>query len=336
MKITFFTLTDNLNTASYRIWVHDLNDTLTELGIDSCIVKGKFSEISKDTTVVIFCKSAYAHIDEYISQNPGLNIKIGAINIPSDYYNKHIDFVIVGSPEEYTSMSSYKDVFYYPLIERKFIDTLIKDHTENEKLRLCFHGNYPHLFKFEPFLREAIEEYNKEQRVELVVITGIPSFNWQVGKPKDVTVEVHPYDNRFSEIVKSCDIGLVPNVSDIRLFAKGIQDVTSVDYGLYNTDYFLRFKNKTNSGRAYVFYQHGLPVIHDMSPSNFEFMGKTNNFICAHNKDSWVRELRKLSSYDYRNKVAKQNYDVFRRDFNPRNHALKLIDFIDKEVISGR
>ena len=142
---------------------------------------------------------------------------------------------------------------------------------------------------------------------------------------------MHDYNDDFIRIVQSCDVGIVPNVSDIRLFVKDIEKLTSVDYGLYDSDYFLRMKNKTNAGRAYVFYQLGIPVIHDLSPSSFELMCKTGYNICGHDEKSYFRELKKLSSEELRNKIAIKNKNVFEKYYNPVDHAKKLIENI-KEV----
>ena len=135
----------------------------------------------------------------------------------------------------------------------------------------------------------------------------------------------------FTKTVLDFDIGLVPNVTDIENISKEVCDFTSEDFGLYNTDFNIRFKNKTNAGRAYVFYQHGIPVIHDLSPSSFDFMGRTGMYICGHNTESYLREMIRLTDYSFRNKVAEANRNVFKRDFNPVKHAEKLIEFI-KEV----
>ena len=43
--------------------------------------------------------------------------------------------------------------------------------------------------------------------------------------------------------------------------------------GLYDTDYFFRMKNKSNPGRMFVFIQHGIPVIADLTPSNLHILG---------------------------------------------------------------
>ena len=326
MKISFLTSNPNLNTGSYRIWVHDLSKTLEELGHDSRIHTGEIED--DDPEVIILCKSAYSQVDKIKSKFK--DSKIGAINIPCNYHNPNIDFVIVGSYEEKCSLSFYKSVFVYPLIERKFQNIERKVHKEKDTIRLCFHGHFPHLAKFEPFLRSAIEAVSGSgKNVELVVITGDPNFKWTRGRPRNVKVEMHNYDQEtISDIIKSCDIGVVPNVTDMRFFHEDLHKKTSVEYGLYNTDYFLRLKNKTNAGRAFVFYQHGVPVIHDLSPSSFEFMGKCENKTVAHDASSWFREIINLFDYEARERISRENYEVFKKHYDPHTHAKKLTQSI--------
>jgi hypothetical protein len=324
MKLVFYSSTENINTGSYRIWVNDLNRSMNEIGVDSRIVYYDVKKIDPDADVVIFCKSSYNQVDYFKEINK--NAKIGAINVAKDYYNDNIDFVIAGSPEEYTSLSYYKNVFIYPLIERKFESIERKIHNnDNDILNVCFHGHYPHLFKFQPFLKDALEYFNKEiKKVKLTVITGHPEFDWKVGKP-DIEIKMLNYDENISKYIKECDIGLVPNVSDLRLFVDNLEKLTSVDYGLYDTDYFMRYKNKTNAGRAYVFYQHGIPVIHDLSPSSFELMKITDFNVCAHDKNSWLRELNFLANHVNRENISLAYYNAFKEHYNPRELASKLI-----------
>ena len=293
MNIAFFTRSRNENIGSYRIWINDLSRTLNECGNTSKIYSydQDIGDIKPD--IIILGKSVYSDVKQF--RNRFKDSKIGAINVSCDFYDDNIDFVIVGSPEEMCSLSRYDNVFMYPLIERQFENIKIKNHTNTDNIRICFHGHYPHLSKFEPFLKLALENLSSEISLELVIITGDPSFEWNLGKPDGITVEMYGYDkNTISEIIQSCDIGVVPNVSDIRTYIPAISQITSIDYGLYTTDYFLRFKNKTNGGRAYVFYQHGIPVIHDISPSSFEFMSKTGRYVLAHDNVSWEKQIRKL------------------------------------------
>ena len=136
---------------------------------------------------------------------------------------------------------------------------------------------------------------------------------------------MHGYDSNFSDIMQECDVGVVPNVTDVRLTVPDIEKVTSVDFGLYKTDFFVRFKNKTNAGRAYVFYQHGIPVIHDLSPSSFELMKLTGYNVCAHDNNGWFRELYKLKDASKREEVSKAYHQAFKKHYNPHKHAKHLI-----------
>tara|TARA_R110000851_G_scaffold279231_3_gene432458 strand:- start:1223 stop:2266 length:1044 start_codon:yes stop_codon:yes gene_type:complete len=328
MKIVFYSDTENLNTGSYRIWVHDLNTTLVETGIDSKVVHYNLELIDKDADVVIFCKSAYKRIQEF--KKTSSRTVIGAINVSCDYYDPNIDFVIAGSPEEYASLSRYKNVFIYPLIEKKFENIKRKEHTlDRDVLTIGFHGHYPHLFKFEPFLKNAIEGYDKNiKKVELNIITGNPGFEWKTGRP-DVKINIFNYDENFSKVISSCDVGVVPNVSDIRMSFPKIQEIKSIEFGLYDTDYYLRLKNKTNAGRAYVFYQHGIPVIHDLSPSSFELMKITGYNICAHDSNGWYRELCNLTDYKKREEISKAYYAAFDKYYNLKDCSKKLINSIE-------
>lgn len=331
MKINFVTRNKDDNSGSYRIWVRDLCNTLVENGYDAKISLAN-EDIDKDSDVIILCKSAYNLAPKAKELFPGCIL--GAINIPCNYHDKNIDFVIVGSIEEYTSMSLYENVFIHPLIEKKYENIESFKHKNKDTFNICFHGHYPHLFKFEPFLRESIEYFDKNiKKVKLKIITGDKNFDWKDGRP-NVDIEMFGYDDSFVDIVQSCDIGIVPNVLDLRVLIADLEKTVSSNHGLYDTDYFIRMKNKTNPGRSYVFYQLGLPVIHDLSPSSFELMSKTGYNICAHDTRSYLREMKLLLNEDYRNEVSQKNKKVFEEHYSRKHHADKIIQFI-KRIKNG-
>ena len=337
MKIDFFTHNPDNNSGSYRIWIRDLSRSLNEIGHTSRVLVGDTTIDRVDSDVIILGKSSYLSSSEI--RKLFKDAKIGAINIPKDHVDDNIDFVIVGSLEEMCSMSEYDNIFIYPLIEREFENIAIKKHNESDKLRICFHGHYPHLAKFEPSLRQAIDNIAEDIKVDIVVIAGgIPKdFHWIVGRPLKANIEVHQYKlETVSKHIQSCDVGVVPNVTDVMARVPQFKDITSVDQGLYETDYCLRFKNKTNGGRAYVFYQHGIPVIHDMSPSSFEFMTQAESHIFAHDTISWEKSLRKLLDHEYRNKIAQINYNTFKEKYNPLEYAKKLVNFIEDVLCKKR
>ena len=335
MKIDFFTDRPDDNIGSYRIWIKDLSRTLSEMGYSSQIFNSGETISQIDSEVIILGKSSY----ELASSIKKIfkNSKIGAINIPCDYYNKDIDFVIVGSPEEYISISMYEKVFIYPLIERKFENIIAKNHKNTDIMKFCFHGHWPHLAKFAPSLSSALDRYDDEvMKSQLHIITGEKDdYSSHPMLPKNIEIISHTYKEiDFTSVVKSCDIGIVPNVTNLTFHVPGLKDSEIPHYGMYKTDYNIRFKNKTNGGRAYVFYQHGIPVIHDLSPSSFDFMSRTGKYICAHDENSYIREMKRLTSAEYRNKISKINKKIFERDFNAVNHAANLIEFIKNEVIN--
>ena len=73
-------------------------------------------------------------------------------------------------------------------------------------------------------------------------------------------------EKMFNRIL-SFDIGVVPNAT-----ISGVDSESPLE-GYFSTDYDMRFKNKSNAGRAFVFHQLGIPVVADITPSNFHVMG---------------------------------------------------------------
>ena len=69
-------------------------------------------------------------------------------------------------------------------------------------------------------------------------------------------------------------------------------------------------------------------MIHDMSPSNFLFMGLSGELCCAHDKASWVREINKLLNHEERNRLARINYETFQREYSPHKHGKAFIKFL--------
>jgi hypothetical protein len=342
MNILFLTSNPDDNTGSYRIWVRDLCKTLNEVQISSNIlpvyelshssedIRARSLRTIQSADVIILGKCCYRLLSQVKTLNQ--NALYGVINVNSDYVDELIDFVIVGSLEEYTSLRSYENVFVYPLIERQFENLNPKIHEKKDKIRLCYHGHYPHLSKFEPHLKNALNKLSEQVDMTLVVITGHPNFNWKIGKPDNVEIEYHKYDlQSLTKIIMSCDIGIVPNVSDMKFHTPQIGEIEDTNRGWGKTDYIIRYKNKTNAGRSFVFYQHGIPVIHDLSPSSFEIMGVTQEYCVAHDSASWEREIKKLaSSHEERQRVSEIYLKAFRDKYNPHTWAKNLVNKINK------
>ena len=223
------------------------------------------------------------------------------------------------------SLSSYKNVFLFPLIERLY-NTSVKSHTIKQTLRLGFHGSHTHLAKFNPNLKNALEELDNEINIELLIVTSDPNFNWTIGKPNIKNIIVKKWD--ISSVVDdllSCDIGLVPNTTSYSI----TNEKTSKDEGLYNTDFILRMKNKSNAGRSFVFHQLGIPVVADLTPSHFHILGDPDCGFIASSKDGWKKSILKLTDLNTRKQIAVNAKKEFNRLYDPLKWAKKLYKNIE-------
>jgi len=193
-------------------------------------------------------------------------------------------------------------------------------HSHVDKLRIGFHGHYPHLSKFEPHLKNALERFNDECEVELLVITGNPEFKWKYGRPNiNIAHRSWKLDMIKNDLL-SCDIGIIPNVTSL-----STEDTpTSIDRGLYNTDYMLRFKNKSNAGRCFVFHQLGIPVVADFTPSNFHILANPDCGFIANTKEGWLKSLMELRDDEFRQHIANNAKQEFDRLYHPPLWANRL------------
>lgn len=315
-RVAFVTNNSNYNLGSYRIWIHDLNQYLLKAGVRASAPQNTSLE-NLEEEILIVGKGENALAEKLKSTHP--NKKIGLINPEGGKEYSYCDFLIVGSVEEKASLLQNNNVFIFPLIENIFQNSSLKKHYD-KKIKFCFHGHYPHLAKFEPAVREALNQFSLEKEAELLVINGHPNFNWEYGKPK-IPITYKAWDaSTIKEEILSCDIGLVPNLSPVTDYALEY----SMDKGLYKNDYITRFKNKSNGGRAFVFHQLGIPVVADLTPSNVHVLGDPENGYIAHDKYGWLQAFRELSCPCKRNEVAENAKREFDRLYDPVQWALKL------------
>lgn len=326
MKITFLASNRDISVGSYRIWVNDLSHYLSAIGIEADIVGHPAAALASQSEVIICAKSDADYIP--MLKQVDKSKKIGAINLAADSKLKP-DFIIVGSIEEKVSLSHHKNVFLMPLIENMYqAEADYKIHEYKDPIRIGFHGSYSHLGKFQFGLAQALEEYEKERDIELLVVTN--SHNWELGRPKIKMIITRKWNHsRVKEDLLSCDIGVVPNITNIGLDVNNLD--LSTNLGRYNTDYVTRYKNKSNAGRNFVFHQLGIPVIADLTPSNLHILGNPDCGFVAQNTHSWLAALRSLGSYKKRNDVALAAKLEFDRLYNPHVWARRLFESI-KEI----
>ena len=319
-NILFVARRKDITIGSYRIWVHDLNQYLNTAGFQSQIYKNGLNISEYD---IIICSKNDVQVAIELKQKYP-NKKVGIINLSADKRGLPIDFVIVGSLEEKDSLEHYENVFLFPLIENMYQDKEdYKKHEEKDILRIGYHGSYTHLAKFDPFLKEALEEAEKKSNIELLVITSPASFKWKLGRPviKNIIMKNWNFLTVKNNLL-SCDIGVVPNITHIPFNSS--KHKTSVDHGLYNTDYIIRLKSKSNAGRAFVFHQLGIPVIGDITPSNYHILGDPKCGFVAHSKEGWLKALLILRDYKTRQHIANSAKMAFDALYDPINWSNRL------------
>ena len=279
-KILFLSSTNDVSMGSYRIWVHDLNLTFLECGFESKI-SHQLNKKEIEAHDIIICAKPDVNVSVMVkAEFP--HKKVGIINLNSDVIGMPIDFVIVGSLEEAASLAHYENVFLYPLIERMYQSKEdYKTHHNKDELVLGFHGHYPHLSKFAPYLKPALEELDQTINLQLKIITSNVNFNWKIGKPKIKNLSMVEWNLRtIKEELMKCDVGIV--------------------------------------------HQLGIPVVADLTPSNFHILGDPRCGFIAFNKDSWIKSILKLVDSKKRQSIAKAAKEEFDRLYDPHVWAKRL------------
>tara|TARA_B110000495_G_C23011815_1_gene598525 strand:+ start:54 stop:1073 length:1020 start_codon:yes stop_codon:yes gene_type:complete len=313
-KVLFIASNHKITTGSFRIWVKDYNSYFEKLGIPSKITnKPRDSEI-KDCDIIILGKGRYQNGRTFWNiKNAHPDKIIGAITPPPDL-NLPFDFAMAGSLEEADSLSFHKNVIINAHIESMYLNSKKKVHEKKELLKICFHGWTHHLASFGPNLKYALEEFEKEQNIELFIVSEKESPNWITGRPniKNIKTKLWDFDSIKSDI-QNCDIGIIPGIHD------ATDKLDSVDErnGKFKTDYLFRFKNKCNNGRCLVFFQLGVPVIADFSPSHGHLLGTGDCGFMAHSKSGWLHALRKLKNHKTREEVSNNAYNKVKLEYNP-------------------
>jgi hypothetical protein len=324
IKIAFLVSHENMSSGSYRIWVHDYNKYFREIGVDSRII-----QLCKVNSVVV---SQLRSIDAFIiskclhnnilevtklikTYNP--SAIIGAITPPRDMPVGAIDFAMAGSLEEYDSLSFHRNVILNAHIESLYYESKIKQHKKVNTLKICYHGWTPHLFSFNFGVRPALELLAKTRDIELCIISELTkeqlSWTKDNGAPS-IPITYKKWDIKtVKNNILECDVGICPGVYDMS------NELSNIDNkkGKFSTDFTMRYKNKTNNGRALAFMCLGLPVIADFSPSNFHLFGDNQCGSVAHTAEGWYRSLNRFSCFKERSLVVHRAKEFINLNYNP-------------------
>jgi hypothetical protein len=313
------------NRGSYRIWIRDLAEYLKTKNVEVYLTKDKPIDFYD---VCILGKKCTR--EDYIKERKP-NQLLGLINPPSENGKiwKHINFCIVGSIEEKDSLIQFcPNIFVFPLIENIFMKVPRKIHEKKDTIVIGYHGNSFHLNHMEPNIRRAIQNIAKEHKVIFMVITGgLTKINdWKKGRPQNVETKIINWTlPNFKKFIKEIDIGIVPNISEFNI--GGTNNIPQD--GKYSTDIRIRFKNKSNNGRALVFHQNGIPVVADITPSNMHILANPDNGYAVLGEKGWYYAFKELMDENHRNFISENAYNEFHRLYNPYEWAGKLLKNIE-------
>lgn len=321
--------------GSKRVFIKNLSSALVGLGYE-CDLN---NELNSTYDVVVLGKNNIGNVKKF-RKKLGKNILLGIANPPASeksvQISQHVDFCIAGSHEERDSLLKYYDnCIYYPLIETMFSKTKI--HENKKKIVIGYHGNMEHLACFEPNLKWAVEKFSETNDVLLKVIYGNHNDkniagSWIIGKPAVDVEECRWSIDSIEKELLECDIGVVPNNIYISDREKEIffRSNHPEKPGRYDSDYLLRFKNKSNIGRALVFVQLGIPVIGDMIPSHFSLFDDPRNGCIAYSKEGWLNGLERLKDYRTRVEISTNAKNSFDEKYNINEWAKYVYDEIAK------
>lgn len=330
MKIDFIASHQSLEVGSYRIWIHDAIPVLLDQGVSINVVEN-VSQARPDATL-IFSKNDFGLAPDLRTDKR----LVGAINVPADASNS-LDFIIVGSPEEKSSLlPACKNVFVVNLIERMYQAATLKNHTDDDVLTIGYHGSFSHLAKMgtSGFISAFLKVREKQPGLKLSTLTSDPAICDRIFHSLGLSSDL--YENKkwkfktaFQDI-SAFDVGIVPNITDIMTMIPKMREFVSVESGLYETDFCVRYKNKSNAGRSFVFNQLGIPVIADFTPSN---MPMFHDEICgslASNEAGYQIAIERFLNADERNKVAQLAYNRFQEIYDVSYDWRQVVNWLRK------
>jgi hypothetical protein len=304
--------------GSFRIHIHNLCEYFKNLGYKSVI--------GGDPT-----KYDILIHDKLTTKFRNLDKVNGLITPPCDNANilKIVDFIIVGSIEEKCSMMKYnKNVFLFPQIEKMYLNIPRKIHQsipEDKPIIIGYHGNQNHLNHSVCGLKGALERLSKERKIKFVYVCQNDT-EWKEGRPEGVEMEFKRWKyEKIKNEIQQFDIGVVPNISEIENSNRLKENIS---LGKYNTDMKIRFKNKSNIGRSLVFFNLGIPVVADITPSNMHILADPDNGYGVFDENSWYWALKELCCEKRRNFISENAYKEANRLYNPEKWTKSLAESI--------
>lgn len=326
-------LIDNrsVNVGSKRVFIDGMHHHFKRLGVSSALNPSDYTKFD----VLIYGK----HLCQ--SFKPVKGKLIGLVNPECSSAIKWnaVDFVIVGSIEERDSLLPYCDtVLIFPLVE--LYPNKDKQHIKKSVLTLGYHGAVEHLNQLRGSFNQAIVDFSgylqkQNIKLELHAIIGSHANKW-TNRPSHPNLKIVVKPWRLKSIQDDLlltDIGICPNNAPINnKVYKIVKQSIAPDDGVYKTDYVIRFKHKSNAGRAFVFHQLGIPVVASFTPSFFHILGNPNNGFVADTYHGYLHALKALASHKERTRIAVNA----KAEFNRLYHMDQWVEAIVRALKAKR
>ena len=143
----------------------------------------------------------------------------------------------------------------------------------------------------------------------------------------------------YNKFISRIDIGIIPQLIPVkknkilRWFIGSLESKFNERFD----NFFHRFKETTNNGRAFVFAQFGIPIIADMTPSSCALIGENEYGFLASSEIAWYTALKILASNkDKRRIMGMKLKKRYERKWNPKKINKDFSDFISQVVEDKR
>jgi len=290
-------------------------------------------EVPSSSTMVIM-GYALRELTALRDQRPDL--RIGVIDPRPSFEHQPVgcDFILTNGIE---MMDWYRqftpNLFFYPIYPQlcRSKET-VSPRSSTDTIILGYHGNKIHLMEMFPRITQAIEALADHFSVELWVMYNIDKLGmWRRNLPKGVRVNHLQWSEEgYDQYMSQVDIGIIPALLPSDNKRRWKYDRTLNQHA---SDYALEFKATSNLGRAFVFFQYGIPVVADMIPSALQLMRhEEEGFVCK-SSASWFDALYQLcASSEKRKQVSDRMTARFESEYAVEAIHKKLTVFLQQEL----
>ena len=275
-------------------------------------------------------------VDSLNAKKINSKIKCVVVDSRAGHYDKldSIDLLISNGLENYLFKYSSKYLnFTYPTYPE--IDLTKKQPIDNSKILIGYHGNKIHLESMLPRITDAIKKLNQDIPVELWAMYNIKGLkiskkivSKKVGfKVKHIQFSYKNYIDFLSKVHIGIVPQLIPYYDNIISRIIALKSINKYNQG--KDDYTLRFKDTSNLGRHFIFFQLKVPIISDMTPSALTFIKNETNGFLAHSTNNWYSYLKLLSqNKKLRNTIAENAHNDWFNEYSHDKLNLKLISIL--------